>query len=75
MKGEDTQALIAVGEDARYIAEGAAYLGKERVLHYETREALEKDIDRIIRPTDIILVKASRGMEMEKTVNKILKDK
>ena len=67
--------LIAVGEDARYIAEGAASLGKERVLHYETREALEKDIDRIIRPTDIILVKASRGMEMEKTVNKILKDK
>ena len=67
--------LIAVGKDAQYIAQGAASLGESRVLRYETREALEKEIRKIIRPADVVLVKASRGMEMENTVKEILKEK
>ena len=67
--------LIAVGKDAEYIAQGAAPLGDGRVLRYETRESLEKEVHEIIRPGDVVLVKASRGMEMEKTVKEILKEK
>ena len=67
--------LIAVGKDAGYIAQGAASLGDSHVLRYETREDLEKEVRKIIRPGDAGLVKASRGMEMEKTVKEILKEK
>ena len=67
--------LIAVGKDAGYIAQGAASLGDSHVLRYETREDLEKEVRKIIRPGDTVLVKASRGMEMEKTVKEILKEK
>ena len=67
--------LIAVGKDAEYIAQGAASLGDSHVLRYETREDLEKEVRKIIRPGDTVLVKASRGMEMEKTVKEILKEK
>ena len=67
--------LIAVGKDAEYIAQGAEPLGDGHVLRYETREDLEKEVHEIIRPGDTVLVKASRGMEMEKTVKEILKEK
>ena len=72
-KGPDI--LIAVGKDAGFIAQGAAALGADRVLWYETREDFEREIPSVIRPSDVVLVKASRGMEMEKTVKEILKDK
>ena len=67
--------LIAVGKDAEYIAQGAEPLGDGHVLRYETREDLEKEVHKIIRPGDTVLVKASRSMEMEKTVKEILKEK
>ena len=67
--------LIAVGKDAEYIAQGAEPLGDGHVLRYETREDLEKEVHEIIRPGDTVLVKASRSMEMEKTVKEILKEK
>ena len=67
--------LVAVGKDARYYAEGAAVLGEDRVLMYEHREDFDKEVSSIIRPGDVVLVKASRGMEMEKTVKEILNTK
>lgn len=67
--------LVAVGNDARYYAEGASALGEDRVLLYEHREDFEKEVSSIIKPGDVVLVKASRSMEMEKTVKEILKDK
>ena len=64
-----------MGKDAGYNAQGAAALGADRVIWYETREDFEREIPSVIRPSDVVLVKASRGMEMEKTVKEILKDK
>ena len=67
--------LVAVGKDAAYYARGAASLGKDRVLIYEKREDFEKELGGMLRPGDVVLVKASRGMEMDKIVREILKDK
>lgn len=67
--------LIAVGKDAAYYAQGASAMERERVLRYERRENLEKDIDSLIKPGDVVLVKASRAAKMDETVKEILKDK
>jgi len=68
--------LITVGSDARFIGEGALpALGREQVKHYESRDAFLLEMDRYIRPGDVVLVKGSRSMEMEKVVKKIFEDK
>ena len=67
--------LVAVGKDAAYYAQGAASLGEDRVLSYPSREDFEKDLDNLLKPGDVVLVKASRGMEMDRIVKEILEDK
>ena len=68
--------LVTVGDHARYIGLGAApYLGEEHVKHYDSREELIGDLEQLIRPGDVVLVKGSRSMEMEKVVKKIFEEK
>ena len=68
--------LITVGNDARYIGEGASEgLGPDSVRHYGTKADFLKEMDRYIRPGDVVLVKGSRSMEMEEVVKKIFEDK
>lgn len=68
--------LITVGDDARYIGEGAAEgLGTDSVRHYETKADFLKEMDQYIQPGDVVLVKGSRSMEMEEIVKKIFEDK
>ena len=65
--------LIAVGTQAKHIAEGAAaLLGKEKVHYYETKELLIHDIGSMISSGDVILLKGSRGMTMDQVVKKIM---
>jgi len=62
--------LVAIGERAEKIAEGAK--GREiEVLYYENKEEFFKDVDRFAGIGDIILVKGSRGMKMEQIVEKL----
>ena len=63
--------LSAVGKEARYIAEGAAG-GDVKVAHYENKEDFYKEMSQFTDFGDIILVKGSRGMEMEQVVEKLL---
>jgi len=66
---------VAVGKNARYYVEGAAPLGAEKILYFPDKKELMEAADLVINSGDVVLVKASRGMEMEKFVKEILKDK
>ena len=63
--------LIAVGDAAKKIAEGAAG-GRPQVAYFEKKEDFYREIDRFIDFGDIILVKGSRGMKMEQIVEKLI---
>lgn len=62
--------LITVGSGARAIAEGAleAGLSPGHVHHTSTNEEAAATLKMVMRPGDVILVKGSRAMEMEKIV-------
>ncbi|HVI41207.1 MAG TPA: UDP-N-acetylmuramoyl-tripeptide--D-alanyl-D-alanine ligase [Anaerovoracaceae bacterium] len=65
--------LIAVGAQAKHIAEGAKeILGDHKVHYYETKELLINDIGSMISSGDVILLKGSRGMAMDQVVKKIM---
>lgn len=71
-KGVDL--LVAIGDDAVYYAEGAREkMGEEAVMFFPTKERFTEVMDSVIKEGDVILVKASRGMEMEKIVNEIIR--
>ena len=65
--------LIAVGSQARHMAEAAKeILGDEKVHYYETKELLINGIGSKISSGDVILLKGSRGMAMDQVVKKIM---
>ena len=67
--------LITIGIKALDIHNGAeGILPDERNLHYETKEAFYREYRNILKEGDTILVKASRGFEMEQVVEKILEN-
>ncbi len=67
-----THRLIAVGDLARFIAEGARDAGLERADHYPTMEEAKNALSREVRAGATILVKASRAMAFEKIVDFLL---
>lgn len=65
--------LVAVGNQARHIAQAAKeILGENKVHYYETKELLINDIGSMISSGDVILLKGSRGMAMDQVVKKIM---
>lgn len=62
--------LVTVGELARQIAQGArnAGLAPEAVLEFPDCDAALSEVPRLQRPGDLILVKGSRGMQLDKLV-------
>lgn len=57
--------LITVGENARYIAEGAKDNGMENVISFDKTLEAQKYCADIVREGDAVLIKASRGMHFE----------
>lgn len=68
--------LIAVGIRARDIANGAILEGmsKENIFQYDTSLEASDPIETMIQEGDIILVKGSQSMRMEKIVESIMAD-
>lgn len=63
--------LVAIGDNAKYYAEGARAEGmKEENIHYfETKPQALEFLKEALMPKDAVLIKASRGMQMEAITN------
>ncbi len=61
--------LIAIGDLARYMAEGAQEAGLDSASYYPTMEEAQDALRRELRSGVTILVKASRSMAFEKIVD------
>ncbi|MCL5283564.1 MAG: UDP-N-acetylmuramoyl-tripeptide--D-alanyl-D-alanine ligase [Armatimonadetes bacterium] len=68
--------LIAVGELAKWIAEGAAVSGMPsgRIVQMSDSMEAAQQLPSIVQPGDLVLVKGSRAMAMEKIVEALLAD-
>lgn len=67
--------LVCIGDFAKGYAEGAAeHMKAERILYFAEKEDFFEQTEGLLAPGDVVLVKASRGMHMEKIVNKILEE-
>ena len=64
--------LVAVGELARHIAEGARKAGVPHVIHCETREDAKAVLSQVLGPDTTVLIKGSRGMKLEELTAKLL---
>jgi len=66
--------LIVVGERARDIARGAESAGMkfDNIFHFKNTEETGRFVQARIREHDILLVKGSQGMRMEKIVQEIM---
>lgn len=70
LAAESADILITVGLRGKFIAEAAenAGLPKNHVLSYDTYEEAAKEIQEIIKKGDLVLVKGSRAVELDKAV-------
>ncbi|MEK7607854.1 MAG: UDP-N-acetylmuramoyl-tripeptide--D-alanyl-D-alanine ligase [Patescibacteria group bacterium] len=76
LAGEIVHTLVTVGELARDMADGArkAGMSADRILSFETSEQAVKSIADILREGDVILVKGSQSMRMERIVLALLEN-
>ncbi|NLI90416.1 MAG: UDP-N-acetylmuramoyl-tripeptide--D-alanyl-D-alanine ligase [Epulopiscium sp.] len=72
-KGKEIDFLITVGQMSEFIQKQAIKEGMDvkDTIHFNHQEDLVGNLVDIIRKGDLILVKASRGMELEKTVEEL----
>ncbi|HEV8516437.1 MAG TPA: hypothetical protein VGQ47_02205, partial [Candidatus Limnocylindrales bacterium] len=65
--------LVVVGPGAIGIVEGARAggLADERILHVADAGAAFETLRPRLRPTDVVLVKASRGLELDRLVERL----
>lgn len=64
--------LIAVGELASNIAEGARNAGVQQIYHCKDKEEAKKVLPQVVQADSTLLVKASRGMKMEELVAELM---
>ena len=64
--------LVAVGDEARHIAQGAKSAGVECVYYCKDKAEAKAVLPEIVQPDSTILVKASRGMKMEELVERLV---
>ncbi|MBD3282090.1 MAG: hypothetical protein GF387_00540 [Candidatus Portnoybacteria bacterium] len=71
---ETADLIFTVGTRSKFIAESAAKhnFPKENIFQFDTSEQAKKEVQKRIQQDDIILVKGSRGIKMEKIVEEIM---
>lgn len=67
---DNADLLITIGKDSKFIGKEAINLGfnEENIHHFDIKENSFNKIDNLLKDGDIVLVKASRGMKLEKIV-------
>ena len=65
--------LFTVGARAKFIAEGAKESGmaQKNIYSFDTADEASKEVQKILRKGDLILVKASHGIGLDKVVEEI----
>lgn len=66
--------ILCVGELSQNTSDGAKAAGAETI-HFQTQEALLSKLEGLVAAGDTILVKASRGMQMEHVVEALRKER
>ncbi len=67
-----TDVLICIGENARYIFEGAqAEDAKTLTFHFGTKEEFLKQKEQLLKKGDTLLIKASHGMAFETLIKEL----
>jgi UDP-N-acetylmuramoyl-tripeptide--D-alanyl-D-alanine ligase len=71
---EAVDMLLTVGVRSRKTAEGALEhgLSEKNILQYEDSAAAGKELQQLIRPGDVVLVKGSQGVRAERVVEEIM---
>ncbi len=66
--------LMTVGIRARGIAKGALdhRMNEKKILQYEDASRAGKELEHLIKPGDVILIKGSQSMRMERIVEEIM---
>lgn len=66
--------LITVGDAGKIIGEGAKGKGfpAERMFHFESADLVGPKLQQMLEPEDLVLVKGSRAVHMEKIVEEIM---
>lgn len=66
--------IIAVGPRAKYIVEGAllANMSEKNIIEFDSSRLAGKHLEGILGQGDIVLVKGSQGMRMERVVEEIM---
>lgn len=67
--------LITVGNASKHIGKAAEKkMPGIQTLHFKNREDLNKKVKQIIKPGDVVLIKGSRGMEMDQVVKFLMEE-
>jgi UDP-N-acetylmuramoyl-tripeptide--D-alanyl-D-alanine ligase len=71
---QSADVLMTVGFRARDIAQGALDNGMpdKLVLQYERAEQAGRELEAMLQPGDVVLVKGSQSMRMEKVVEELM---
>ncbi len=73
LAAKSADVLVTVGARAKFIAEGAREAGmqKKAIYEFEDADAAAKPTQALLRKGDLILVKASHGLHLDKVVEEI----
>lgn len=73
LASEFVDLLVCVGPKAKFIAETAlGKLSQEKVFTFETSKEAKMKVQELIQEHDLVLVKGSQGVRMEKVVEEII---
>lgn len=63
--------LLAYGNDAKYIVDGAKQNGMENAFYFDNKDELSNRLFELAHKGDAVIFKASRGMKLEDVINNV----